>query len=72
VLEGRKLAAPVQEAAELLATVLGQDLERLDNGRFRIARACGTDRVISTVDPRRATAKTQSRHFDGYKGSRRH
>jgi hypothetical protein len=69
VLEGRRLAAPVQEAAELLATVLGQDLERLDGGRFRIAQRVAPDRVISTVDPEaRHGHKTQSRHFDGYKG----
>jgi len=52
----------------LLATVLGQDLERLDNGRSA-SPACGPDRVISTVDPEaRHGHKTQSRHFDGYKG----
>lgn len=69
VLEGRKLAALVQEAAELLATVLGQDLERLDDGHFRIARRVAPDRVISTVDPEaRHGHKTQSRNFDGYKG----
>ena len=51
VLEGRKLDAPVQDASTLLATVLGQDLERLDDGSFRIARRVAPDRVISTVDP---------------------
>lgn len=69
LLEGQKLAPPVQEAADLLATVLGQDLERLEDGRFRIARRVTPDRVISTVDPEaRHGHKTQSRSFDGYKG----
>jgi hypothetical protein len=69
VMEGRKLDAPVQEAVALLATVLGQDLERLDDGRYRIARRVAPDRVISTVDPEaRHGHKTQSRGFDGYKG----
>ena len=37
---------------ELLATVLGQDLDRgAEDGVFRIARRVATDRVISTVDP---------------------
>jgi IS5 family transposase len=69
VLEGRELAAQVTEAAELLATVLGQDLEEGDDGRFRIARRVAKDRVISTVDPdTRHGHKTAARGFDGYKG----
>ena len=69
VLEGRKLTdEAVTEAAELLATVLGQDLEE-DDGRFRIARKVAPDRVISTVDPdARHGHKTSARGFDGYKG----
>ena len=38
VLDGRDLTSEVTDAAELLATVLGQDLEAGDDGRFRIAR----------------------------------
>ena len=38
VLEGRKLSAEVGEAAELLATVVGQDLEETEDGTYRIAR----------------------------------
>jgi len=69
VVEGRKLDESVQEAVQLLGTVLGQDLERLEDGRFRIARRVAPDRVISTVDPEaRHGHKTQSRSFDGYKG----
>lgn len=69
VLDGRELPEAVTEATELLATVLGQDLEAGDDGRFRIARRVAKDRVISTVDPdARHGHKTQSRGFDGYKG----
>ena len=69
VLDGRELNAEVQQAAELLATVLGQDLETTEDGRFRIARRVTFDRVISTVDPEaRHGHKTAARGFDGYKG----
>lgn len=69
VLEDRDLTEPVAEVAELLAIVLGQDLEEDDGGRFRIARKVAKDRVISTVDPdARHGHKTKARGFDGYKG----
>src|SRR6266508_4347309 len=69
VLDGRELDAEVAEAAELLATVVGQDLEETDDGTFRIARRVAKDRVISTVDPEaRHGHKTAARGFDGYKG----
>ena len=69
VLDGRDLTGEVTQVGELLATVLGQDLEEGDDGRFRIARRVAKDRVISTVDPdARHGHKTQSRGFDGYKG----
>jgi len=69
VLHDRKLGAEVVQASELLATVLGQDLETTEDGRFRIARRVAEDRVISTVDPEaRHGHKTASRGFDGYKG----
>jgi Transposase DDE domain/Transposase domain (DUF772) len=72
-LEGQKdLPEPVDQAARLLATVLGQDLEPdPDNpaGGWRIARRVAKDRVISTVDPEaRHGHKTNHRGFDGYKG----
>lgn len=68
-LEGRKLPPALRQAAELLAAVAGQDLERGDGGKFRIARRVAKDRVISTVDPdARHGHKTQARSFDGYKG----
>jgi len=69
VLEGRTLGAAVVEAMELLATVLGQDLEESDDGTFRIARRVAPDRMISMVDPEaRHGHKTAARGFDGYKG----
>lgn len=68
-LEGRELSAAESEAALLLGTVVGQDIEKGEDGRFRIARRVAPDRVISTVDPEaRHGHKTESRHFDGYKG----
>lgn len=69
VLEDRDLTEPVAQVAALLATVLGQDLEEGDDGRFRIARKVARDRVISTIDPdARHGHKTTARGFDGYKG----
>jgi hypothetical protein len=68
-LDGRQLDPAVLEAARLLATVVGQDLEMGDDGIFRIARKVARDRVISTVDPEaRHGHKTSARSFDGYKG----
>jgi Transposase DDE domain/Transposase domain (DUF772) len=68
-LDGRTLTDPVTQAATLLATVLGQDLEEGGDGAFRIARRVAKDRVISTVDPdARHGHKTAARGFDGYKG----
>jgi hypothetical protein len=69
VLDGRDLPEPVVQAAALLATVLGQDLDQDAGGVFRIARRVAKDRVISTVDPEaRHGHKTSARGFDGYKG----
>lgn len=69
VLDGRDLSIEVSEAGELLATVVGQDLEEADDGTFRIARHVAKGRVISTVDPEaRHGHKTAARGFDGYKG----
>jgi IS5 family transposase len=70
VLDGRDLAEELGRIGELLATVVGQDLEQDDDtGRFGIARRVAPDRVISTVDrDARHGHKTTSRGFDGYKG----
>jgi hypothetical protein len=68
-LEGRQLEPGLARAAELMATVTGQDLELGPAGVFRIARRVAADRVISTVDPdARHGHKTSARGFDGYQG----
>jgi hypothetical protein len=68
VLSGRELSPVVTEAATLLLTVLGQDLEERDDGVFAIARRVAPDRVISTVDPEtRHGHKTAAHSFDGFK-----
>ena len=68
LLHGRKLSAVVAEAAKLLATVAGQDIE-LEADMFRIVRGVAKDRTISTVDPEaRHGHKTEARGFDGFKG----
>jgi hypothetical protein len=69
VLDGLDLDVAVRDAAELLARVVGQDLEQSEDARFRIARRVAPDRIISTVDPdARHGHKTTHHGFDGYKG----
>jgi Transposase DDE domain/Transposase domain (DUF772) len=69
LVEGRDLDVEVTEAVELLATVIGQDLEAGEDGCWRIARKVAKDRIISTVDAdTRHGHKTRRRGFDGYKG----
>jgi hypothetical protein len=69
VLDGKEPGPAVAEAAALLASVTGQDLEEDDGGVFRVARRVAPDRVVSTVDPQaRHGHKTAARGFDGYKG----
>ncbi len=69
ILDGQPLGTELSRAAELLATVVGQDLEPGADGVFRIARRVAPDRIISTVDPdARHGRKTGARGFDGYKG----
>jgi hypothetical protein len=68
-LDGQELGVGVAQAAALLASVTGQDLEQDAAGVFRIARRVAPDRTISTVDPdARHGHKTSARGFDGYKG----
>jgi hypothetical protein len=68
-LRGERLDPRTAEAAALLATVTGQDIEETDDGRFRIFEGTAPDRVISTVDPEaRHGHKTAAHGFDGYKG----
>jgi len=69
VLAGRRLSGPVAQGGQLLATVLGQDLDQTDDGTFLIARRVAPDRVISTVDPQARHGRKSTAHgFDGYKG----
>lgn len=68
-LEGRQVGAALSQAAALVATVIGQDLDQNDDGVFFIARRVAKDRVISVVDPEtRHGHKSSARGFDGYKG----
>jgi hypothetical protein len=68
-LHGCELVPVLLEAASLLCTVLGQDLDEGTNGVFRIAHQVAPDRVISTVDPEtRHGHKTAAHGFDGFKG----
>jgi hypothetical protein len=68
-LRGLQLGPEVAQAAELLATVIGQDIEETTDGRFVIAQGVAPDRVISVVDPQaRHGHKSNARGFDGYKG----
>jgi Transposase DDE domain/Transposase domain (DUF772) len=54
-------------AAELLARILGQDIERDENGP-RLKRGVATDRLISVHDPEmRHGRKTSSHRFNGHK-----
>ena len=73
VLDGLEVTDAVLQAGQLLATVVGQDLEEVSDADghrvFRIARRVAKDRVISTVDPQaRHGHKTSANGFDGYKG----
>jgi len=69
VLDGQEPGPAVAQAAALLASVTGQDLDEGSDGVFRIARRVAPDRVLSTVGPQaRHGHKTSARGFDGYKG----
>lgn len=67
-LDGQACSAAVMQAATLLASVVGQDLEQGSDGVFRIAQRVASNRIISTVDPdARHGHKTNARGFDGFK-----
>ncbi len=67
-IDGETLPTQAHAAAELLALVAGQDVEKGDDGVFRIVHKVAKDRVISTVDPEaRHGHKSRNRRFDGYK-----
>ena len=68
-LRGTQLGVDAQQAAELLATVIGQDIQETRDGQFVIAEGTAPDRVISLADPEaRHGHKTAAHGFDGYKG----
>jgi len=68
-LRGAQLRPDAAQAAGLLATVIGQDIDETSDGRFVIAEGAAPDRVISLVDPQaRHGHKTTAHGFDGYKG----
>ena len=68
-MRGRALTSGEADAAELLAAVVGQDLEAGPDNKMRIARRVAVDRVISTADPdARHGRKSTAGGFDGYKG----
>jgi hypothetical protein len=50
-LRGAQLRPDAAQAAGLLATVIGQDIDETSDGRFVIAEGAAPDRVISLVDP---------------------
>ena len=67
-LRDQRLDLRTAEAARLLATVTGQDIEETNDGRFQIFEGTAPDRVISTVDPQaRHGHKTAAHGYDGYK-----
>ena len=73
VLEGRELGSELAQAAALVATVIGQDLDEDTDGVFRIARRVAKDRVIPRGGPA-GTARAQDRRarFRRLQGPRRH
>jgi len=69
VIDGVELTVTEQDAVDVLAVVVGQDVDADDEGVFRIVRGVARDRMISTVDPEaRHGHKSRNRRFDGYKG----
>lgn len=68
VLEDLVLSDEMVEAADLLATVAGQDIERTEDGRFRIRRGVAPSRITSVVDPDvRHGRKSEAGFYTGYK-----
>ena len=69
VLSGQSLALEVAQAAQLLSTGVGQDIQAGADGVFRIVQGVAKERILSTVDPEaRHGHKTAARSFEGYKG----
>jgi hypothetical protein len=69
VLEGRELTEAVAQAADLLATVIGQDIETRADGTCAIAGRVAPDRAVFAVEcEARHGHKSNAQRFDGYKG----
>jgi len=70
--KGADKTRKLQESVELLARILGQDIEDdpdVSEGQ-RVRKGTAKDRVISTTDTQmRHGHKSHSKGFDGYKGS---
>jgi hypothetical protein len=67
-LRGMHLGPDATQAAELLATVIVQDIQETGDGRFVVAEGVAPDRIISLADPQaRHGHKTAAHGFDGYK-----
>jgi len=64
----RELTDVVTEAARLLATVVGQDLEEGDDKILRIRKKGRKRQGHLCRDPRPPRHKTSAHGFDGYKG----
>lgn len=65
---GSQAEEQVREAAQLLVQLLGQDLERHDQGQPRLKRGVAEDRIVSVHDPEmRHGHKSASKRFEGHK-----
>lgn len=72
VLDGQELSEALSQAAALLVTVLGQDLDQDEAGVFRIARRVAKDRAISTVDPETRQAQDRGTWLRRLQGPHRY
>lgn len=62
--------ADVRATGWLLVKILGDDLERDDQGRPQIAKGTAPDRIISVTEPEmRHGRKSKAQRFDGFKVS---
>lgn len=65
---GPELPAEVSEALELLALVAHQDVEKLDDATYRVARGTAKGRIISITDPEaRHGRKSSAKRIQGFK-----
>ena len=63
-------AADITQAAELLSSLLAQDIERTEEGVPAIKEGVAKDRIVSVLDPEeRHGRKSKSGRFDGHKAA---